>query len=110
MPFLYWLGDGALSPNIGRGEGVSVREMIAMIREVAGATEAWAEPVVRARGRAGDPARVVASDETLRRTLGWQAQLSVRDMVTSAWAGWTSGDASICGASSRTPEPSISVE
>jgi UDP-glucose 4-epimerase len=106
------LSDGSVTElvaNIGRGEGVSVREMIATIREVAGATEAWAEPVVRAR-RAGDPARVVASDETLRQTLGWQAQLSVRDMVTSAWAGWTSGDASVCGATSRTPEPSISVE
>ena len=81
--------------------------MIAMIREVAGRPRP-AEPVVAPRP--GDPARVVASAETLRRTLGWQAKQSVRDMVTSAWAGWTSGDASICGASSRTPEPSISVE
>jgi UDP-glucose 4-epimerase len=36
----------ALTANVGRGEGVSVREMIAAIREVTGtAGEDWAEPV-----------------------------------------------------------------
>jgi UDP-glucose 4-epimerase len=78
----------ALTANIGRGEGVSVREMIATIREVAGtADEAWSEPVVVAR-RAGDPPRVVASADRIQEVLGWTAQYGLRDMVTSAWNGW----------------------
>ena len=78
-----------LTANIGRGEGVSVREMIAVIREVtATAHESWSEPTVAPR-RPGDPARVVASATTLHEALGWRAQWSIRDMVASAWAGWT---------------------
>jgi UDP-glucose 4-epimerase len=86
------LADGrfaALTANIGRGEGVSVREMIATIREVTGtAGEDWAAPVVTPR-RPGDPPRVVASADVLRETLGWEARHGVRQMVASAWEGWT---------------------
>ncbi|WP_448642066.1 UDP-glucose 4-epimerase GalE [Geodermatophilus sp. URMC 63] len=79
----------ALTANIGRGEGVSVREMVATIRSVTGtAQEGWAEPVV-APPRPGDPARVVASADTIRSALGWKAEHDVHDMVSSAWAGWT---------------------
>lgn len=78
----------ALTANIGRGEGVSVREMITTIREVVGtAHEAWSEPVVVAR-RAGDPPRVVASADLIRGQLDWTAQYGLRDMVASAWNGW----------------------
>jgi UDP-glucose 4-epimerase len=81
-------GVSALTANIGRGEGVSVREMITSIREVVGtAEEAWSEPVVVAR-RAGDPPRVVASAALIREQLGWSAQYGLHDMVTSAWNGW----------------------
>ena len=79
----------ALTANIGRGEGISVREMIDVIRAVTGtASEPWAEPVV-APSRAGDPPRVVACADTIRDTLGWEARYDVNDMVASAWAGWT---------------------
>ena len=79
----------ALTANIGRGQGVSVREMVDTIRAVTGtAGEAWAEPVV-VPARAGDPARVVASADTIRAALGWEARHDVHDMVASAWAGWT---------------------
>lgn len=79
----------ALTANIGRGEGVSVREMVAVIREVTGtAAEGWSEPVLQAR-RPGDPARVVASADLLQQALGWRAQYGVEDMVRSAWEGWT---------------------
>jgi UDP-glucose 4-epimerase len=79
----------ALTANVGRGEGVSVREMIAAIREVTGtAGEDWAEPVATPR-RAGDPPRVVAAADTIRAALGWKAQYGLEDMVTSAWDGWT---------------------
>jgi UDP-glucose 4-epimerase len=79
----------ALTANIGRGEGVSEREMVATIRTVTGtADEPWAEPVVEPR-RPGDPARVVASADVIRDALGWQARYGVTEMVASAWAGWT---------------------
>jgi UDP-glucose 4-epimerase len=78
----------ALTANIGRGEGVSVREMVETIRDVTGtAGESWSEPVVVA-ARQGDPPRVVASAARIRAELGWQARWGVRDMVESAWAGW----------------------
>ena len=86
------LADGrvtALTANIGRGDGVSVREMVDTIRDVTGtAGESWSDPVVVA-ARPGDPPRVVASAGRIRAELGWEARWGVRDMVASAWAGWT---------------------
>ncbi|MGY1740279.1 MULTISPECIES: UDP-glucose 4-epimerase GalE [unclassified Blastococcus] len=80
---------GALTANIGRGEGVSVREMVQVIRAVSGtADEEWAEPVVEPR-RAGDPPRVVASADRVADQLGWKAEYGVEQMVASAWEGWT---------------------
>ncbi|WP_427919460.1 UDP-glucose 4-epimerase GalE [Streptomyces sp. cg40] len=75
-----------LTVNIGRGQGVSVREMITLIAEVTGYGPA-AAPVTAPR-RAGDPARVVASADRVRAELGWTARHDVRAMVASAWAGW----------------------
>ena len=83
----------ALTANIGRGQGVSVREMVSVIRSVTGtATEDWAEPVVEPR-RPGDPARVVAAADRIRVGLGWEAQHDVRSMVESAWEGWATAAA-----------------
>ncbi|MBC9718158.1 UDP-glucose 4-epimerase GalE [Streptomyces sp. TRM66268-LWL] len=73
-----------LTVNIGRGEGVSVRELVDLIGEVAGHE---VEPEIAPR-RAGDPARVVASADRITAELGWKARHDVRDMITSAWAGW----------------------
>ncbi|MCZ4096417.1 UDP-glucose 4-epimerase GalE [Streptomyces sp. SID13666] len=77
--------SASLKLNIGTGEGVSVAEMIDLIREVSGHTDLAPEIVPR---RAGDPARVVASAELIGKELGWSARYDVRQMVTSAWAGW----------------------
>jgi UDP-glucose 4-epimerase len=77
--------EAALVLNIGRGEGVSVAEMVAIILEVSGHTGVEPEAVPR---RPGDPARVVASAESIAGELGWTARYDVRRMVTSAWAGW----------------------
>ncbi|MFF7228772.1 UDP-glucose 4-epimerase GalE [Streptomyces sioyaensis] len=74
-----------LTLNIGRGEGVSVREMIDLITEVTGHGDVTAEVTPR---RAGDPARVVAAADRITAELGWKAHHDVRDMITSAWAGW----------------------
>ncbi|GHH33253.1 UDP-glucose 4-epimerase GalE [Streptomyces candidus] len=77
--------DARLVLNIGKGEGVSVAEMIDVIREVSGHEDIKAEIAPR---RAGDPARVVASAERIRTELDWEARHGVREMVESAWAGW----------------------
>ncbi|MGW1395630.1 UDP-glucose 4-epimerase GalE [Streptomyces nigra] len=74
----------SLTLNIGRGEGVSVREMIDLINAVTGYDR---PPTVTPR-RPGDPARVVASADRIATELGWKAKYDVRDMVTSAWDGW----------------------
>ncbi|MET8508037.1 UDP-glucose 4-epimerase GalE [Streptomyces sp. SBR177] len=74
-----------LTVNIGRGEGVSVREMVDLINEITGHS---VEPAVTPR-RPGDPARVVASAGRIESELGWRARHDVRDMISSAWAGWT---------------------
>ncbi|MEU3506956.1 UDP-glucose 4-epimerase GalE [Streptomyces longwoodensis] len=71
--------------NIGRGEGVSVAEMVGLVQEVAGRTDV--RPKVAER-RPGDPARVVASADRIHAELGWSAVRGVREMVESAWAGW----------------------
>jgi UDP-glucose 4-epimerase len=77
--------SGDLTVNIGRGEGVSVREFINLILDVTGHT--GGAPVVTPR-RPGDPARVVASCDLIRKELGWSATRDPRDMVGSAWQGW----------------------
>ncbi|MFC7932380.1 UDP-glucose 4-epimerase GalE [Streptomyces cinereoruber] len=78
-----------LTINIGRGEGVSVTEMVALINEITGHTT---EPLVTPR-RPGDPARVVASADRIAGELGWKARHDVRDMIESAWAGWVANRA-----------------
>ena len=70
--------------NIGRGEGVSVSEMLDVVGRVTG-YDATGEIAPR---RAGDPARVVASAELIGAELGWRARHDVREMVASAWEGW----------------------
>lgn len=74
-----------LTVNIGRGEGVSVRELVTMIIEVTGHTDVVPEVTAR---RPGDPARVVASAERAAKELGWSARHDVRAMIESAWQGW----------------------
>ncbi|MEU7411664.1 UDP-glucose 4-epimerase GalE [Streptomyces sp. NPDC042638] len=73
-----------LTLNIGRGEGVSVREMVDRINSVTGYDR---PPTVTPR-RPGDPARVVASAARIATELGWQAKYDVQDMISSAWEGW----------------------
>jgi UDP-glucose 4-epimerase len=76
--------SGDLTLNIGRGEGVSVRELITVVGEVTGDRR---EPVVEAR-RPGDAPRAVASAERAAERLGWRALRGVHEMVASAWQGW----------------------
>jgi UDP-glucose 4-epimerase len=73
-----------LTLNIGRGEGVSVREMIDRINALTGYDR---PPTVTPR-RPGDPARVIACADRAATELGWTAKHDVQDMITSAWEGW----------------------
>ncbi|MFD9716379.1 UDP-glucose 4-epimerase GalE [Streptomyces sp. NPDC059076] len=75
---------GDLTVNIGRGVGVSVRELADLVAEVTGYT---GEPVVEPR-RPGDAAKAVASVGLIGDELGWSASHGVPEMVESAWAGW----------------------
>ncbi|MFF2363173.1 UDP-glucose 4-epimerase GalE [Streptomyces sp. NPDC058122] len=81
------LTDGAsgdLTVNIGRGEGVSVRELMTLIAEVTGNP---VTPLVEPR-RPGDAPRAVASAALAADQLDWSARRGVREMVESAWRGW----------------------
>ncbi|WP_327179176.1 UDP-glucose 4-epimerase GalE [Streptomyces sp. NBC_01335] len=75
---------GDLTVNIGRGEGVSVRELASLVAEVTGNDTA---PVV-GPPRAGDAAKSVASAARIAEELGWSARRGAREMVESAWEGW----------------------
>ncbi|MFJ2669979.1 UDP-glucose 4-epimerase GalE [Streptomyces sp. NPDC087525] len=77
-------GPRDLTVNIGRGEGVSVRELADLVAEVTGGRT---EPVTEAR-RPGDAARAVAAVGLIAEELGWTASRGVREMVESAWEGW----------------------
>jgi UDP-glucose 4-epimerase len=76
--------SGDLTVNIGRGEGVSVRELLTLIGEVSGDHR---QPVVEPR-RPGDAPRAVASAVLAAEELSWSARRGVREMVESAWQGW----------------------
>ncbi|MFC9130853.1 UDP-glucose 4-epimerase GalE [Streptomyces sp. NPDC057099] len=73
-----------LTLNIGRGEGVSVREMIDRINTITG----YDRPPTICPRRPGDPPRVVASADRSATELGWKARHDVQDMIASAWEGW----------------------
>ncbi len=75
-------GKDKLIYNLGSGNGYSVREVIDTARAV---TEIDI-PVVESPRRPGDPARLVASSDKIRRELGWKPQHdNLHDIIGSAW-------------------------
>lgn len=73
--------------NLGNGEGMSVRQVIDTVGRVTGT------PVPHGVGprRAGDPARLVASNARARHDLGWSPKLASLDaIVRTAWR-WHQG-------------------
>ncbi len=68
--------------NVGSGSGYSVREVIETARAVTG----HAIPAVESPRRPGDPARLVASSERIRRELGWKPEHdNIHEIISSAW-------------------------
>lgn len=68
--------------NLGSGVGFSVSQVIEVARKITG----HSIPVDERERRAGDPAILIASSERIRKTLGWNPQLSdIESIVQSAW-------------------------
>ncbi|HZE66046.1 MAG TPA: UDP-glucose 4-epimerase GalE [Sporichthyaceae bacterium] len=70
--------------NVGRGEGVTVREVLDTVAEVTGTQVGW-DIVER---RPGDPASVVGAVHRIAAELGWRAELDLREMIADAWEAW----------------------
>jgi UDP-glucose 4-epimerase len=69
--------------NLGTGGGTSVKEVIQACREITG-KEITANEKPR---RAGDPPRLIAGSDKIRRELGWAPKYQdIRSIVESAWA------------------------
>jgi UDP-glucose 4-epimerase len=68
--------------NLGNGNGYSVREVIETVRKVTSRSVVSIE----ATRRPGDPARLVASSEKIRRELGWKPKYpDLETIVETAW-------------------------
>lgn len=68
--------------NLGTGGGSSVREMIAACRKITGRKI----DVVEKPRRPGDPPRLIASSEKIKKELGWQPHFqSLEAIIESAW-------------------------
>ena len=68
--------------NLGTGGGSSVREVIDAARKVTGRKI----EIVEKPRRPGDPPRLIASSEKIKRELGWQPQFQSLDaIIESAW-------------------------
>ncbi|MDQ1620449.1 MAG: UDP-glucose 4-epimerase [Actinomycetota bacterium] len=70
--------------NVGRGEGVTVKEVLEKVREVTGIDFRY-DVVGR---RPGDPAAYFADPTKISKDLGWSARYDLDDMVRSAWEAW----------------------
>jgi UDP-glucose 4-epimerase len=81
---LDYLGSGGDSGafNLGNGNGFSVREIIAVAREITGRDIVVAE----AARRPGDSPALVSSSIAARETLGWEPRLGdIREIIRTAW-------------------------
>jgi len=73
--------------NLGTGQGISVKEIIAAAEEVTGKIV----PVTYGPRREGDPAELVADPSLAQKTIGWKAKhRDVSKIVGSAWQ-WLNG-------------------
>ncbi len=75
-------GAGRNYYNVGNGNGFSVREVIQVARAVTG----HPIPAETKPRREGDPARLIASSEKVRRELGWEPRFAdLHQIVSHAW-------------------------
>lgn len=75
-------GRASTAMNVGYGRGSSVREVLAMVKQVSGVDFT----VVEADRRPGDPACLIAQAEKIGQLTGWQPQYNdLRQIVEDAW-------------------------
>ncbi len=73
---------GAAAYNMGNGSGYTNRQVIDTVQKITGCPIR----VIPSPRRPGDPARLVASSDKVRRELGWEPQYpDLTAMVDSAW-------------------------
>ncbi len=70
--------------NVGYGHGVSVREVIDMVKQVSGVDF----PVTVGAARPGDPARLVADSSRSRDVLGWQPECDNLETIVGSAMAW----------------------
>ncbi|MEZ5962079.1 MAG: UDP-glucose 4-epimerase GalE [Hyphomonadaceae bacterium] len=76
------LGGGAsLAVNLGTGDGITVRELIAAIERVTG----HRVPTISAPRRAGDPPALLADNALAQRELGWAPTRGIDEIIADAW-------------------------
>lgn len=75
--------------NLGNNRGYSVREVIELAKKVTGKHI----PVIEADRRPGDPARLIASAEKIKESLGWQPRHeNLEAILKTAWV-WHQNEA-----------------
>lgn len=67
--------------NLGNNECYSVKEIIETAREI---TNIDIKTVEKER-RKGDPPRLIASNEKIKRNLGWKPEYNIRTIIQTAW-------------------------
>ncbi|MCL2613044.1 MAG: UDP-glucose 4-epimerase GalE [Nocardioidaceae bacterium] len=75
-------GETATYLNVGGGDGVTVRELLAAVERVVGKDV----PVVEAPSRPGDAVGAFANADRARDLLGWTTELSLDEAIRSALA------------------------
>mgnify|MGYP001580345997 CR=1 FL=1 len=80
---LKWLIKGKESRvfNLGNGNGFSVKEIIDLSRKITGKDI----PIVEASRREGDPARLVASSDKIKKELKWNPRYDIKKIIETAW-------------------------
>jgi UDP-glucose 4-epimerase len=74
-------GGASLAANLGTGDGVTVRELIAAIERVTGKPM----PIVPAARRDGDSPALVADNAFAKRELGWSPTRGIDAIIADAW-------------------------
>jgi UDP-glucose 4-epimerase len=77
-------GGECLTCNCGYGKGLSVREVIDVVKRVSGADF----PVRQMARRPGDPATIVAQSDRLRETLGWSPKYDNLEAIVKQALDW----------------------
>ncbi len=77
-------GGESVTLNCGYGHGYSVREILAMVREVSGVDF----PIREEARRAGDPAFLIAAADRIRAVLGWEPRYDDLRRIVETALNW----------------------